>query len=609
MKKINIFILLSAVFFCFFSMPTPYGRAQDFSFEAAVDKNRASVGDAIELSFCFSGASQMPAPETPVIEGFQVRYIGPATRLSMTNGQVEQSVTHRYLLVPLKEGVFQLGPFTIVYKGITYTSQEINLTIAEGSAPQGPSSSSGDDASENFNDNIFLQLEAEKSKVYLNEAIPLTITLYTRGIAVRDIQYPEFSTPGFTIDAFEPPQQSRQTHNGMIYDVIQFKTRLFAARTGDFALGPARVKCNLLIRKTNGGRSRSFESFFDQDFLNNFFGAYENMPMDLKSPAISLTVLPFPKENQPADFNGAVGDFIFIAKVSPEEVNAGDPITIKMAVKGDGNFNSVSCPVITKSEGFKIYDPQMKQGEGERSFEQVLLPYNEAIHEIPSASFSFFNPRLNKYTTILKGPFPIKVNATGEESKAVFTESIHTPLKQSQPEEILGKDIVFIKTALGSLRRQNNYLYQSLSLWFFLGISLMVFFAIAFWAGRNEKLRTNIAYARRLQAPKKAKKCLLEAQKYIINRNIKEFYDVVFKMLREYLSDKFQLSSAAITCEVIEEKFKEKNVSPEVLEKLRNLFNDCDMIRYAPTIFDEHKMNSTFEDLKSCLTYFEKNRI
>lgn len=602
-------ILLRAVIFLFFGMMIPCCTAQDFSFDASVDRNQASIGDAVELSFNFSGVSRMPAPETPTIEGFQVRYLGPSTRLSMVNGQVEQSVTHRYLLVPLKEGVFRLGPFTITHKGTVYTSQEIKLTITQGSASQNLPSSSMQNTSEGLNDKIFLQLEAEKTKVYLNEAIPLTVTLYARGIAVRDIQYPEFSTPGFTVDVFDPPLQFRQTLNGKVYEAIQFKTKLFAARTGDFTLGPAHIKCNLLIRRANGGRSSSFDSFFDQGFLNNFFGAYENMPMDLKSSVVSLTVLPFPQENKPKDFNGAVGDFVFMATASPKEVNVGDPITIKMVVKGDGNFNAVSCPKLEETEGFKVYEPQMKQGEGERVFEQIVLPRNETIYEIPVISFSFFNPRLNKYETLLKGPFPIKVNATGEEKKSVFVEPAQASLKQEEPEEVLGKDIVFIKTALGNLKRQNSYLYKSFSFWFVNGMSLMVFLAIALWASRNEKLRTNIAYARRLQAPRRAKKCLSEAQKFLKNGNIKDFYDAVFKLLREYLGDKFQLTCAAITGEVIQEKLKQNNVSSDILEKLNSLFNDCDMIRYAPAVFDERKMKSSFEDLRACLMYLEKNRI
>lgn len=582
----------------------------DVSFKAFVDKSKASLGDGIELSLQFSGTSQMPAPEIPEIEGFQIRYLGPSTRLSMVNGITEQSVTHRYLLVPLKEGVFQIGPFSVTYKGATYTSDDIKLTITKGAVFQNTSASSYDNqVPENLNDRIFLSLETNRSEVYLNEAIPLTITLYSRGIPIRDIQFPELSGSGLTIGPFEHPQQFRQTYNGMVYDVVQFKTRVYAAHAGDFTLGPAHLKCNLLIRKPGRAANRGFESFFDQDFFESFFGGYETMSIDLKSSALPLTVRAFPDEGRPKDFKGAIGDFIFSASVSPREVNIGDPVTVKMTIKGEGNFNNVSCPVMTSEDGFKIYEPQIKEEDNQKTFEQIILPQKGDIHEVPSFSFSFFNPRLDKYETLSAGPFSLKVNATGQEHEAVFVETAKPSDSKIEEEENLGKGIVYIKSNLGNFKKEGTYLYQSIPFWLFQIFILSLFVSMILWANRNEKLKTDIAYARSLQAPKKAKKCLLGAQQLMKSGDVKGFYDTIFRSLREYLGDRYHLSSGVITWKILEDILKSRNISQEILAKFEKLFNDCDMIRYAPAIFDEQKMKQSYDDLQACLAYLEKIKI
>ncbi len=610
MIKIKGFNLLFILFYFLF-INIFYCFADDILFKAYVDKNNASIGDGIELNLEFSGASQIPVPEIPAIEGFHVQYLGPSTRLSIVNGVTEQSVTHRYLLVPLKEGIFRLGPFSIIYKGVTYTSQEINLTITKGvifqNAPSSTSSDTVSDAADNLNDRVFLTLETNKPQVYLNESIPLTITLYTRGMRVQIDQYPEFSTTGFTIGSFEQPQQFRQTHNGLIYDIVQFKTKVYAARAGDFILGPVLLKCNLLIRKPGRVGNKSSDNFFDQNFFESFFGGFESIPIDLKSATLPLVVKPFPEHNRPGDFSGAIGDFIFTASVSPSEVNIGDPVTVKMAIKGDGNFNNVSCPVMASSGDFKIYEPQIKQEESVKIFEQVVLPQKKGIKEIPAFFFSFFNPRLNTYQTIVKGPFPIQVNAAGQEQESAFVTMAEPVVKEPEFEENLGKGIVFIKASLGNFKKTGAYLYQSISFWLFQGVTLALFIMVVFLANRNEKLKTNIVYARRLQAPKKAKKCLSETRKYMEIGHVKDFYDVVFKSLRDYLGDRFQISPGALTGKIIGEILKEKKVPSDILEKLQKLFNDCDMIRYAPTVFNEQRMKAAFNDLQICLTCLEKN--
>ena len=344
-KKILIFNLLIGIFFttnCF---------AKDISFQVSVDRNKVSLGSPINLNLTFYGTQHMPAPKLPKIDGFQSRYQGPSTRMSMVNGKVSSSISHIYTLIPMRVGKFEIGSLSFEYKKKTYTSKQITVEVVEGNVneSEGTQSLSGEAS---LNDNIFLKMYVTKQNVYLNQIIPLTIKLYVSGLAVRDIEYPVFSHNGFSVDKFAKPTQYRKVLNGKEYEVIKFKTNIFGIRTAKLVLGPAQLKCNLLVRRK---RQRSSSMF------GGFFNRREIYPLNLKSEELSIMVKDLPEEGKPEDFNGAVGDFTFDLKAEPREIKVGDPITLKMIIKGVGNFNTVTCPKLEADKSFKSYDPEVKQ--------------------------------------------------------------------------------------------------------------------------------------------------------------------------------------------------------------------------------------------------------
>ena len=136
--------------------------------------------------------------------------------------------------------------------------------------------------------------------------------------------------------------------------------------------------------------------------------------MTVTSQPILLHVSPLPKDNRPQDFSGAIGQFDFQADVSPLQVKAGDPLTLKMDLKGSGNFKNLKMPVF-KALGFKSYEPQIKDVGDEKTAEEVIIPTSAGIKEVPALHFSYFDTSIKDYKTITQGPFAIQVMAPGPE--------------------------------------------------------------------------------------------------------------------------------------------------------------------------------------------------
>lgn len=582
--------------------------AKDAEFRIAVDKGKTTVGDAVRLSIIFDGVKNAPAQDLSLPRGLQARYLGPSTRISVINGVVSSSVTHRYILIPLKAGAFQVGPFTANVGGSNLHSNAITIAVSEkgGTGAQQQNGSVAPDAADP-KESIFLEIAPEKNKLYLNESIAVVVKLYAAGLSLKDIQPPALSAEGFTVENYEEPRQSQEIINGILYHTVEFKTRIFATRTGELKIGPALLECSLLVKNDQGTPSPTFDSLFRDDFFGDFFGMYKSYPLKLKAEEVAIAVLALPEENKPAEFTGAVGDFTLTATVEPRNIRPGDPVTLKTRVGGYGNIHSVAFPKLENEEGLKVYPPQIKDEGNKRNFEQIILIQRDNIKEIPKVHFTFFNPTLQKYQRTAIGPFPVILETSlPGQSLQKLIEPQDTAQVSAGREEF-GKDITFIKDPPGMFR----YLPGDARLWRFLypcGFMFCLFAALCAIHKRDSKIASDIMLARRLRAPRQARKNIQHIKKLLEDKKGEEFYNAVHSAVREYLGDRFHLASLSIT-EDVAGKICENAAAPEGIRKqVMHIFRESDRVRYSPQDADAETMRTTFRNLCFLIDYFEKTK-
>lgn len=391
-----------------------------------------------------------------------------------------------------------------------------------------------------------------------------------------------------------------------MYDVWEFNTSVFATRPGELSLGPADIRCNLLVRTQRSRRRGAlFDDFFDDDFFGGFFGGYRTRPITVSSVPLEIKVLPLPEGNPRPGAKPAVGNFDLYVQASPREVKLGDPITLKMTVQGRGNFQTVSPPRLSSLKGFKTYDPQVSQGQQEKTFEQVLIPEKE-IKEIPSLDFVFFNPDDGEYHILSRGPIAIKVSRPRQQQGIKIIEAPAGENRIVSREE-LGRDIIYIKTSLGRLRRPGRHIYNRLWFWccqLFALLSLLIFVG---WHKKTQRIKTDVEYARSLRAPKTARRGLRDVRA-VLSRggSPQEFYSCLSRSLRGYLGDKFHLPSAGITEEFVDNVLRPQGAGEEVAVKLKRLFRDCDMAKFAPAEFGAKQMKEALGLLKEAINILER---
>ena len=589
--------------------------AADMKFDVSLDRERLALGETAQLGLSFRGTQSMPAPDIGNIDGLEVRYVGPSTMMTVINGQVSSSVTHMYSVQPLRVGKFQIGPFSFKYKNDNYASNMVFLVVTEERAftqkPQSPPAPEPMTEKMNLEDRIFVTLNLDKPTAYVNELIPITVKLYVNQMNVSDIQLPAFSQEGFSKIEFKEPKQYRERMGGLTYDVLEFRTNLYATKPGDYKVGPAKVKCSIVVRKkVSGGAMR--DDMFGNDqalrdsFFDDFLARYQKEPVELKSDEVHLIVSPLPNEGMPKDFSGAVGDYQFIFEASPTKVKTGDPVTVRMSINGTGNFNTVLSPKLEAIDGFKAYEPEVKTQENSKTFTQVLIPMTEKVAQVPKAVFSYFDPIAKEYKTITQGPIALQVEKAKEELPSKVVEPAVAPRAEGKE---AASDIVYIKEAPGKWIPREDQIYKRSAFWLVVLIPLLALVTIYIVVGRRNKIKHDTVYASKLAAFKVAKSGMKALKYKVKSGDSRVFYEALFKTMQDYLGNRLYLPPGGLTFDIVSQRLSSKDVDASLITKIRNLFTVCDEARFAFLKFGADKIQDDYKELEDVIKYLERRRL
>ena len=174
-------------------------RADAITFEATVNSPRVSLDEALQLTLTITGVNDNLDPVSlPVTRRVFCQIFRAVNQciLVIVNGDSESHSERSFIynLFPNKVGNFQIPAISATIAGQTYTTKPIDVEVFESSAQaQAPSETSDQNqapSAESLKDKILIMASVDKTDVYLNERVPLTIKLLVNDVPIRDIQYP-----------------------------------------------------------------------------------------------------------------------------------------------------------------------------------------------------------------------------------------------------------------------------------------------------------------------------------------------------------------------------------------------------------------------------------
>ncbi len=503
------------------------------------------------------------AVDIPEVEGLRIQYQGQSSETRIVNMKRTSKVIHSYVITPTKVGDFAIGPVTCKYKGgQKEVSAQLRVIKPE-----------DDKEAQQISEIMFSRITTDRKTPYVHEPFDLDLKVYIRDGVQIDGNFslrggmPESGLEGEL--EWAVTDKAREERNGIIFNVYTLRTSAKTLTAGTFTFRPE-VQLNVVIPRQD---RRAYG--FDDPFFGDFFGRQETRPIILDCNLLEVTVQPVPTERRPDSFTGGVGSFGFDVGIGPAQVKAGEPITLKMRISGQGNINQITPPVIEANHNLKLYEARTlpSKNPNEVIFEQVIIPTSDSITNIPAIAFSYFNTKTADFRTITKGPFPISVEAMPQQAAQIIAT---VPSSIRQETKILGRDIVYLKPVPRTWQETGDVPWHRTKLsYVLLALPALLLAIVTGITARRNRLASDIALARRQKAPRAARRNVQLAEQALRKGNEAAFYEAMWDALADYFGHRLNLAPGQVTLQTVLARV------PREAEVLETLFNTIEQRRYG----------------------------
>jgi hypothetical protein len=296
----------------------------------------------------------------------------------------------------------------------------------------------------------------------------------------------------------------------------------------------------------------------------------------------AIEVRPLPTDGAPPFFNGAVGRYQMDVRAKPTQVRVGDPITLSIAIRGEGRLDTLSPPPLARldelTERFRVPDEALAgdvDGNVKR-FTQSIRARSADVSEIPAIPFAYFDPQAEKYVTVRSNPIPLQVEISEAASTALIgnsdTPTGPTPTRLTD----VGSGILANYTGSELLLTQQAFAPG----WGSAAAAIVppLSFALCWVTQRRaQRMRTDVAYARRRKAARRA----LSEMHAAGNSGAPGRAGQVADALLDYIADRCNLPARTLTRVEAIQQLQARGIESMLVHRINELLVECEQHRYA----------------------------
>lgn len=585
-----------------------FSHASDLSAIAVLESTEVYKGQAFTFQIRVSGSENPEQPNLSNLKDFSVRYLGgsqnSSTSMTIINGKMtkeeKKGYNFNYQLAPLKTGNLIIPAIEIRSGNNVTQTPPVSVEVRKPSE------------TEDFK----LRLRLSKDTCYVGEPLILTVTWYI-GKNVQDFN---FNLPVVSDNRFnfanpvidnQPGKQLYRIQlgdneaigvtgsgelDGKNYTTMTFRKVLIPKESGNIRIEPATVSCRALEGYSRR-RNDPFADLFDNDFFTSSRRAiYQTVVVP--SNSLTLKVRQLPEDGKPPGFIGHIGKYELETSASPLRVNVGDPITLTMTVTGPEYLEHVELPSLNAQYNFKnsFKIPDERAGAEVKGkakvFTQTIRPLNASIKEIPPVELHYFDSERGEYSIAKSDPIPLIVDETRIVT-LLDAEGASELQTAGNDIETWGKGIAFNYEDMSVLERQylTPLAYFKEGLWPVLVFSPpLVYILLLAGITINRKRNSDPLKVQSRKAFGNLKKALEKAE----SASPGEVCELVLDSFRVYLGLKLKMpSGGTATFADVKQELESSGVEPEIIERLKMMFESCEAGRYAGDI--------TFKDSSSLI--------
>ena len=411
------------------------------SLQAQLSSQEAWIGETILLELRVNNANRHSRPSIQVDDGLEIAMVrapSRSTSVKTIGGRTTRVETTIYLyqITPTRIGKHTISPISVMMDGTLQQTAPLEIVVSD----------------DETDDVIIAEVTGQKDRVYVGQTLKVVLKLWIRPFRDRERriklneanmwQLIQSDTEwGFFQQRLDElaAQDSRPRGEEVLredskgqargYYLYQIEAEIYPQVPGPLEMGDV----NIVMRYPTGldvVQRRVSSIFSDDDFFGGsmlddlFPGRFNRKQLRITSServdasvaVPSIEVIDVPQAGRPADYRGAVGQYVIGTQLQPTKVNAGDPVTLQIIVRGDGPMDLVQAPPISTmpelTDDFKVSDdtlPGFVQDDA-KLFTTTIRPKNDDVTRFPPIPFTFFNPETEKFETAYSNPVAMRVD-------------------------------------------------------------------------------------------------------------------------------------------------------------------------------------------------------
>ena len=373
------------------------------------------------------------------------------------------------------------------------------------------------------------------------------------------------------------------------FSTLTFTKVVVPRQTGVIEIEKGSVYCAVKADETNRQQKwNQYPSYFNNDFFErDVEGEYKRYYA--MSEVLQLEVKALPQTGRPVGFYGLVNAGIEVSvNAKSSQVEVGTPIAIEVRMRASEYVENLELRplheqarlasdfVIPRQRSPFVYD------KGAKVFAQSLRPMRGDIETIGIIEVPYFDTDMSEYVVAKSRPVAIEVLGDGAETE--------------------------IGGAGQEKRRDGNRLAEihavGITIVFVVGISV----GMGLFAGVLRKRQLTKSKSPDKNAHVEFKRAMASIPN--AEGGAGNVHEVVYSALRAYLGTKLGITPHTLVCNDAIRRLESIGVDASVLEKLEQVFYECEVCRFGKCYSNDNALESTVlkefavtctEDIDRCL--------
>ena len=594
-----------------------------------VDRNRVYEGQPIRYQVLLNNIEDSIKPELKGFDDFEVTPLGQQSHNSqqviVNNGRMQKierrGTEYVYRLTPRKTGVLRIPSPIAVVDGRVIRGEPIALEVLQPGTQ----------------DVAIVEITVDRPVIYPTQQATVKLAVMVKRLTepyadqepmgvranppslaipwMNDAELPSGLTPSTEWRQWMGSYQN-QTGRGFSVNGLASQSvfAIFENQSLTFRPAPSKV-----TRRDKHGNPQPYLRYeFSRTFTATKSGTYTFGPVTLQGvflvgtgeerklaqeevyamakPAV-LTCKDVPTADRPESYIGVVGKVTASAELTPQEVKVGDPLTLTIAVTGQGTIASAAPPdlgrVASVAERFKVYEATQQAKGNTCRFTYALRPLAESEQAFPSIPVSYFDVDQEKFVTLQTNELPLRVTKA-ERLSSDQVVAVRTSQPTGKELETRREGIFANRTDLGAFADQSVQLDRWAT-----GVGSMIGLTVVAMIGTVAIRRqlNDAASLRRRSAAGRARSRVRQAAADLAAGRVREAADQIQDSLTGLVADFADLPEASLTARDVCRHMETSGAEAAVVDRITRLLDACDAARYGSTASDGAGLDRQAEEV------------